>query len=89
MGKIVKDKYDLLTLATKGVLIGSDIHFEDGSLEIEDYYLDYATGEIHIEFTDGSGQCLDLKEKHVVSVPDTYRSVQSKKKFLRKPKRRK
>jgi len=81
MAKIIKEKYDLLTLATKQVLIGSNIHFEDGvSLDIVDYYIDYRTSEIHVEYAGGSGDNLDLNEKYVVSVPSTYKTVKPKKK---------
>lgn len=88
MAKKIKDKYDLLTLAIKGQLIGNDIHFEDAVKEVSDYYIDYATGELHVEFVSGGGTSLDLRQKYVVSIPDTYTSVQSKKK-VKKAKKKK
>lgn len=86
MAKVIKGKFDLLTLAIKGQLIGTDIHFDEGVFEVADYYIDYATNEIHVQFTDGSGESLDLKQKHVVSINDAYVTIQNKGK-VKRPKR--
>jgi len=88
MAKVVKGKFDLLTLAIKGQLIGTDIHFEEGIFEVADWYIDFATNEMHVEFTDGSGESLDLKQKHVVSIDQSYVPVQNKGK-LKRAKRKK
>lgn len=89
MAKITKEKYDLPTLAIKGKLVGSNIHFEEGvSPDIVDWYIDSATQEIHLQYSDGTGDSLDVRQKYVVDVEDTYQSVKSKKK-AKKPKRRK
>lgn len=89
MAKITKEKYDLQTLAIKQKLVGSNIHFEEGvSPDIADWYIDSATQEIHLQYSDGTGDSLDLRQKYVVDVESTYVSVQSKKKN-KKPKRKK
>lgn len=83
MAKVIKGKFDLFTLAIKGQLIGTDIHFDEGTFEVSDWYIDYATNEIHVEFTNGTGESLDLKQKHVVSIDQNYVPVQNKGKFKR------
>ena len=87
MPKVERDKYDLLTLAIKQQLIGCEIIFSDNtSAEVQDYYIDAATNEIHIDFTDGTDESLSLKRKYVVNIDSGYNTVTSKKK-KRKPKR--
>lgn len=85
MAKTRRDKYDLLTLATKGVLIGTDIVFEDENgdeviKEVADYYFSLPTMEIHLKFTDGEGDVLNLKRTYVVEIDSGYNTVYKKRK---------
>ena len=90
MAKVTKEKYDLPTLAMKQKLVGANIHFDDSvSPDIADWYLDSATQEMHLEFIDGTGVSLDVKQKYVVDIENTYTSVKSKKKGNKKFKRQK
>jgi hypothetical protein len=85
MAKTERDKYDLFTLAVKQQLIGCEIVMKDNSsLEIEDFWIDKRTDEIHIDFTDGSESSFDLNEKFVVKIDDSYKTVSAKKKVKRK-----
>lgn len=84
MAKVRREKFDLLTLAIKGQLIGSDIVFEDDSkLEVADFYIDYNTSEIHIDFVGGVGDSFSLKRRYVVEVEETVKVVKNKKKKKR------
>jgi hypothetical protein len=81
MAKVRREKFDLFTLAIKGQLIGSDIVFEDDSkLEVEDFYIDYNTSEIHIDFVGGTGDSFSLKRRYVVDVDENIKVVNNKKK---------
>ena len=84
MAKEQRDKYDLFTLATKVIedpqnpgvyknpLKGAEIVFEDDtSAEVKDWHIDYATNEIHIDFTDGTDDSFSLKRKYVVKIDTT------------------
>ena len=82
MAKNIKSKFDLFTLYCKGQLIGTEIQLEDDSfVEVVDWYADYKTNEIHLEFANGEeGDSFDLGDKFIVRISDTYKSVQSQKK---------
>ena len=81
MAKTQRDKFDLLTLAVKQQLIGVEIMMDDDSfLEVEDFYFDLPTKEIHIDFTDGTGDSFDLNQKYIVKIDESYKSIKSKKK---------
>ena len=81
MAKVIKDKYDLFTLAIKGSLIGTEIVFDDDtSSEIEDFFIDLTTMELHCDFVGGGGDNFNLRRKYTVKISDTYKSVSSKKK---------
>jgi len=61
---------DLLTLAIKGLIIGTSIHMDDGTvLEVLDWELSMATDQICVKFTDGSQAFLMIKEKFKVDTP--------------------
>jgi len=86
MAKTQRDKFDLLTLAIKHQLIGTDIIVRDivddvevdVALEVKDWYIDYATSQIHIDFTDGSDDMFDLNQKYFVNIEVTYKSIPQK-----------
>jgi hypothetical protein len=81
MAKTQRDKFDLFTLAIKQQLIGTELVMEDDTvLEVKDFYMDYATAEIHIDFVGGAEASFNLHEKFIVNIEDTYKSVSSKKK---------
>lgn len=81
MGKTIRDKFDIFTLIVKQQFIGIEIIMVDNEeLTVSDFYCDYATDEVHVEFTDGSSGSFNLKDKFVVKVDDTYNKVTSKKK---------
>ena len=81
MAKTRRDKFDLFTLAIKQQLIGVGMVIEDENVYyVKDYYCDYATSEIHIDFDDNTTGSFNLNEKFVVEIEDTYKSVPSKKK---------
>ena len=84
MAKITKEKYDLPTLAIKGKLIGSNVHFEEGvSPDIVDWYIDSATQEIHLQYSDGTGDsiastvqasAIRIREETIVTYRCTFNS---------------
>lgn len=81
MAKIERDKFDIFTLIVKQQFIGVDMIMDDDEiLTVSDFYCDYATDEVHVEFTDGSSSSFNLKDKFVVRIEDTYNKVTSKKK---------
>jgi hypothetical protein len=81
MAKTLRKRFDLFTLAVKQKLVGTEILMANGdSLEVFDFYCDYATNEIHIEFTDGSAGSFNLIDKFQVKIDETYTSVSPKKK---------
>ena len=92
METIIRDKWDLFTMITKinpntGVnwIYNLEIQMEDGTWEeVTDYYCDYATSEIHLEFKSGTDGSFNLREKFVVRVDKDYKRVHSKKKRRKK-----
>ena len=61
-----------------------EIQMEDGSWEqVKDFYCDYATDEIHLEFVSGAETSFNLKLKYIVRIEDKYKKVPSKKKIKR------
>jgi hypothetical protein len=87
MAKTLRKKFDLITLAIKQKLIGCEIVMnDDTSLEISDFYIDYPTSEIHVEFTDGTDSSFNLNEKFVVKLDHNYKNVKAKKKRKKKKK---
>lgn len=81
MAKTIRDKFDIFTLIVKQQFIGVEIIMDDDEeLTVSDFYCDYATDEVHIEFTDGSSSSFNLRDKFVVKIEDTYKSIPSKKK---------
>lgn len=81
MAKTRRDKFDLFTLAIKQQLIGTGIVLSDDTvLEVKDFYCDYTTHEIHIDFVGGENSSFNLNDKFVVEIEDSYKSVKSKKK---------
>jgi len=88
MAKIERNNFDLPTLAIKGKLIGTELALEDGTfLEISDWYIDWATFEMHIDFIDNTGGVYNMREKHTVLIEDVYKKV-SKKDRKKKAKRK-
>jgi len=93
MAKTRRDKYDLLTLATKGALIGCDIVFVDDNdveelKEVADYRFNYGSGEITLVYSDGEGDTLSLKRTYVVEIDNSYQNVPVKRRRKNKrPKR--
>lgn len=92
MARTIRDKFDLFTLATKVKpftvkgniemwLIGTGIGIDDNSYPIvKNFFIDYNTSEIHIDFTDGTDSSFSLREKFWVDIDSRYLSVPSKKK---------
>lgn len=71
MALSINKNVDLMTLATKGDLIGCFPHFIEDDVEVLREVIDYefslATDQICLEFVDGSKSFFMLKEKHKVS----------------------
>ena len=91
MAKTRRYKYDLWTLCTKNLIIGSslvlenkDLENEEEILEILDWYGDYRTDEIHIDFVGGKEGSFNLRDKYIVEIEDSYKSISSKKKGRKK-----
>jgi len=99
MAKTLRDNYDLRTLATKiipdgnggfkNAIVGAEIVFvnpNDGNdirKEVEDWHFMEATCEIHLKFTDGESDVLNLKRTYQVYIDDGYKSVKANKKRRR------
>ena len=81
MAKTERDKFDLFTLCCKGELIGTEIQMDDDTWEeVSNWYADWKTGEIHLDFVSGAEGSYNLGDKFIVKVEDTYVSIPSKKK---------
>ena len=66
----IYESSDLLTLATKQLLIGSSIQMEDNTWkEVADYEFAMATDQICVKFTDNEQNFFMIKEKFKVDVP--------------------
>jgi len=85
MAKIIRDKFDIFTLIVKQQFIGVEIVMDnDEELMVKDFYCDYATDEVHVEFTNGESSSFNLRDKFVIKIEDTYKKVTSKKKNKRR-----
>ena len=87
---VIRDKWDIGTTAMKGMLIGCSIQLEDGNFyEVEDWYIDHATGMINIIFVGDTSEIpassFRLQDKFIVKIPDIIKPIRKKK--LRKRKR--
>jgi hypothetical protein len=84
MPKTQRDKFDLFTLCCKGKIIGTEIQMDDDSWEeVQDWYADFKTGEIHIEFVSGEEGSFNLGDKFIVKIDNSYNKISSKKKKKR------
>jgi len=69
---------DLLDLATKQLLIGSTIQFDDGNFLINNYKIDFKVAMITLEL-DGviKNRPLSLNAKFIVDIPTGYIEIET------------
>ncbi len=81
---IIRDKWDIGTMAYKGSLIGIQLKLEDGTWkEVKDWYIDHATNMINIVFVeddeDMAASSFRLQDKFVVKLSENIKPIKKKK----------
>ena len=79
------DKFDIVDLAIKHKLKGSYINVNGEFKKVKDYYLDFATQEVHILFyKEKELTTFNFRQKHIVRIK-SYKSLRgTRKQFVLK-----